>query len=465
MKNNYYDIKLYQDESEYNHLFLLNSIKKEINYVEIYKSMIPKIINEVHPFTIYCAIFDINMLEEEIIILFNHPDFDPSLLTKNHINELVKSERTRTFLYQNIEQLTTTTSLLPIINALKEHKEFTKDITLKLIDNFPQAIWNQLPIDILDEFDLFFNTIEIKNHSKVQKYNIDEATILKRLSFFLKTSSPKKTIEIIQKLIVLLPQLDISTFLIKNKQITELNDFANNNIELLIKNSKGFAFELIEGTNNVEQLKKYSLLLKLRNLAKTKSNVFDYLISQNKEEELKYLITKYLDISKSKDFYFLNNGSTTFVYKVGDYCLKISINKYTNSCPRSFRIIKTIEQIKLLSGIEIEVQKYLKPKPISEQDIYELLLDLVGQNLEVTDPHILNFRPNNFGFIEDLSDCDIDDINKLPIHFIEKPLVIYDKDLIYFKGDLNKRRFNLYQTIDMDDVVKNYTSYIKRKTN
>lgn len=235
------------------------------------------------------------------------------------------------------------------------------------------------------------------------------------------------------------------------------------NIEKIIPNCKEYSIRIIELVNDKEVLKKYSELLKLSKLAKAKNNAIEHLVAQNGQDLVKSLITKYLDLSKNKEFSFLGSGQTTTTFRVGDYSLKVSSYKYTKTCPRNFRIIKTIERIVLKDELEIEIQKYIPAKEISEDDIFELLLDLKNSGLEVTDPLILKFKNNNFGYLEDLADCEVDDINTLPAHFIERPLVIYDKDLIYLKKDKNKKYFS-DSCLNMDDLIDGYKKLYK-KTN
>lgn len=458
------DISEYVNESEYTQFIILNLIKKKEDPISIYKIIIPRLINHLNPNTIYNAIYDIIELKNEIYSLINHDDFKVRLLNMQHINELLKSKSTRQFIFDNISELNPSIDLKIIIGLLEKETELRiKNTILNLQEDVMSIALSALSRNIFTPDELFF-----ENEAQISFFDhtcptISESDINNRLLYLIKNCDSKTDIvAVIDKLISYFPTLDLGYILTKNFKNPTFNEYILANIEKLIPNLKKYTIELLELSDSKRLLSTYKNLLQLRRLAKVRHHVFDNLISQNKEELITSIIDKYLEISKSKEIKFIGRGSTSFAYKIGDFCMKISANKYTNDCPSSYRIIKTIEHIRLNDEIEIEIQKYLPPMSISDQDIYELMIDLIDQGLSVTDPHILNFKTDNFGFLTILSDADIDDINNLPPHFIEKPLVIFDKDLIYLKNDPNKRQFIDGMSLTLEDITDAYIKYKKK---
>lgn len=157
---------------------------------------------------------------------------------------------------------------------------------------------------------------------------------------------------------------------------------------------------------------------------------------------------------KDKNFSYLTSGSTTSVFKVDNSVLKLSLEKYELDINKNLFLIAPTET-KIIYKSErpiliIEVQKHLERthnnQEMKKEDIDNFLKGLDELGYEVRDPRCLNKSFCNFGFLEDYHDANLGEFSShddLPDWFKERPIVLYDVDLVYRKDDPHKKTFRL----------------------
>lgn len=78
---------------------------------------------------------------------------------------------------------------------------------------------------------------------------------------------------------------------------------------------------------------------------------------------------------------------------------------------------------------------------MTEQDIENFLMEANKQGLVITDPLCLSKDNDNFGFLKSYKDATLAGVNsydELPDWFKERPIVLYDIDLVTYKKDQTK---------------------------
>lgn len=199
-----------------------------------------------------------------------------------------------------------------------------------------------------------------------------------------------------------------------------------------------------------DSLSEYRDFLKLYQYQKNRDidRKLTILVNHNKE----LLIT---DFIKGRETSYISSGTTTSVFRVGDQVLKLSLQKHEPNTERdTFLIAPTELQIVYNDDnpiLYIEKQPYLSKthngKRMTDADIGYFLEELDRQGFEVTDPHCINGHFDNFGFLEDYHDANITGFasaDDLPDWFKERPIVLYDVDLVYCKECKKKKTFRPY---------------------
>jgi hypothetical protein len=173
--------------------------------------------------------------------------------------------------------------------------------------------------------------------------------------------------------------------------------------------------------------------------------IFEYGLSK----EIKRCLEMYLDLSQDKTCKLLSSGTTADCYQVGDFVLKLIINKWSREdviCPNLFLIIKNFEEIyirdksnNVVAGIE--VQKYLRRKAnnLSTSTIIKFTKELASLGYCCTD--IYAYRPNeNLRILDTYLDADTKNPENLPDWFKRTPLVLVDRDLVYREDEFKKNK-------------------------
>ena len=152
---------------------------------------------------------------------------------------------------------------------------------------------------------------------------------------------------------------------------------------------------------------------------------------------------KYMELSQSKEYGFVGEGTTCSCYRIGDYVIKLVKTKWSYEdiiCPNLYLIAKNYEEIylrdkdgKVKGGLE--VQKYLTR---SAKDIdpnyfryFDLALDRLGYRR--TDTLTKGSCGENTMLLDTYRDADCSNPEKVPVWFKKYPLVLIDRDRIYPK--------------------------------
>lgn len=248
---------------------------------------------------------------------------------------------------------------------------------------------------------------------------------------------------------------DLAALLLGDKEHRTLNvnEFASD-ADRLFCSSKGYQINIFNnysGYVSKELLKDFERYLNYFGRERcgmdyTLYNVFKYGLW----DELKSYIDKYLSLSKSVDFRFLAEGSTSTCYKIGDFVFKLNRCKWSSEdviCPNLYLILKNLEEhyVRDEAGtvrVGIEVQKYLSKRDIIITPEY---LKWFRQELErlgyyTEDTLIGGSRGDNCMLLDSYMDADHPAPESLPDIFKEVPLVIVDRDMIYSVKSRRKRR-------------------------
>lgn len=157
--------------------------------------------------------------------------------------------------------------------------------------------------------------------------------------------------------------------------------------------------------------------------------------------DLKRYIDKYLSLSSDPSWEFIEKGSTTACYRIGDYAFKISQTKWSYEdiiCPDLYLILRNLEEHfvrdndgKVVAGLE--VQKYLKREAnhLKKEvfDTYNKELNNLGYY--ITDTLINGSCGDNCRLLDSYMDADCSNPEFLPEWFKKTPLVLVDRDRVY----------------------------------
>jgi len=161
-------------------------------------------------------------------------------------------------------------------------------------------------------------------------------------------------------------------------------------------------------------------------------------------DELTTYVDKYLSLSKNVRWGFLDEGTTSTCYQIGDYVFKLINMKWSYEeviCPRLYLILKNLEERyfrnqngHILAGIE--VQKYLSrgSSDVTGKDIKNFENELRSLGYYVKDKLVGGKFGDNCMLLDSYKDADCDDPESLPETFKKKPLVLVDHDLVYKVG-------------------------------
>lgn len=226
----------------------------------------------------------------------------------------------------------------------------------------------------------------------------------------------------------------LSLYLYQNNKIKK---FLLDNFDELLRIEENHKFTFIYNFRYFRQTKKYRCLLDLFNEAIHLSEDQLNLILKRHEENF---IINFID---GKSVKYETVGTCAEVFRVGeDKILKISEKKYEpNSITKHFLICPTEQRIIYDDDgnpeLYIEIQPYLSKehngKPICEEDIINFLNELKKYNIDLTDRTCLALDPRNFGFLRDYHDATLvglDNIEDAPKWWKDRPIVIYDIDLM-----------------------------------
>jgi len=166
-------------------------------------------------------------------------------------------------------------------------------------------------------------------------------------------------------------------------------------------------------------------------------------------KEVKRCVDTYFDLSKDKTYEYINSGSTSDCYRIGDYIFKLIRVKWSYEdiiCPNLYLIIKNFEEIYLRDKYNhvscgLEVQKFLKKSPRELPDIQDHVIwlekALESCGYVYYDRFLSREWGDNIGLLDSYKDADYKNPEELPKVFKKTPIVIIDRDRI-FRTDNNR---------------------------
>lgn len=252
--------------------------------------------------------------------------------------------------------------------------------------------------------------------------------------------------------------LKLKNYILKNYKY-------NNLAELLLTNKKNKEFELdsdelfLTSKNyQFEIYKKYTECISeslykdfryymsmFKNESINGRYSYDYylgnLFSKGLGHDLKEYIDKYLSLSTDTTCEFVERGSTTACYRIGDYAFKISQTKWSYEdviCPNLYLILKNLEEHfirddrgTVVAGLE--VQKYLSKTAnhLKEEVFNNFKKELNRLGYYITDTLINGSCGDNCRLLDSYMDADCINPESLPESFKQTPLVLVDRDRVY----------------------------------
>jgi len=157
--------------------------------------------------------------------------------------------------------------------------------------------------------------------------------------------------------------------------------------------------------------------------------------------DLHKYIDKYLSLSTDTTYEFIEKGSTTACFRIGDYAFKISQSKWSYEdiiCPNLYLILKNLEEhfIRDKNGVVVaglEVQKYLKRSANHlDKEIFDnFKKELNRLGYYITDTLINGSCGDNCKLLDTYMDADCSNPENLPDSFKKNPLVLVDRDRVY----------------------------------
>lgn len=230
----------------------------------------------------------------------------------------------------------------------------------------------------------------------------------------------------------------------ENKYQDILENFYELFFEAESKSKLAFAENVKYITENIKE--KYQEILRIAKDPMVRISLDLILTTIINAHEESYII----DYIKGQDFSYGGTGTIRKVFKVGeDKVLKFSRSLYDkNSIRHHFLLAPTELRVideKDLPTVFIEKQEYLSDsyngKKITEQDIDNFLQEAEKQGIVIKDHLCLSKSTDNFGFLRDYHDASlvgVDSYDELPEWFKERPLVLYDIDLVSYKNGSTK---------------------------
>jgi len=234
---------------------------------------------------------------------------------------------------------------------------------------------------------------------------------------------------------------------LKNKKI-DLNKLIYNNVDILFRAEETKKMRFLEYISD-------ELLLDLDDEYKELLRVYKSLPVIDIDRSISTIINYKKDdilfeLIKNRPVKYLGSGSTTRAFKVGEKVFKVSKMKYFIDMEKDlFLLAPTQTEIiydeKNEPLLIVEIQDYLdkvhNDEPMNSTDINNYMNELENQGYVTTDPRCMGYTDENFGFLKSYKDANCSNPEELPEWFKERPIVMYDIDLVYKKDYPNKKTF------------------------
>lgn len=188
-------------------------------------------------------------------------------------------------------------------------------------------------------------------------------------------------------------------------------------------------------------LKEYTYLLKL-----TKESIYhennpeiNTILANGREDFIK-------DYIGDNSVHLLGEGTTAEAFRIGDdKILKFASKKYNEGTQKEHFLFAPTEELIIKDNkgkiiLHVEKQRFHKKVhngvEINKDDLNNYFNELARFGLEIQDPHCEAHKFDNFGFLDDYHEASLVGINsheELPEWFKERPLVLFDIDMIVKK--------------------------------
>jgi hypothetical protein len=231
----------------------------------------------------------------------------------------------------------------------------------------------------------------------------------------------------------------------RNRIITDINEeMFRMDADTLFKTSKDYKYAIY--LRHKELLSKQLLdeyLKVIKYYLKENDNRLEDIFYYGLGGLLEEWTEKYMDLSSTKEYGFIGEGTTCSCFRIGDYVIKLVKTKWSYEetiCPNLYLIAKNYEEkyIRNYRGIVdcgLEVQKYLSRRADNIDSEYFRYFDLELGRLGYrrTDTLTKGSRGENTMLLDSYRDADTRNPEILPDWFKEYPLVLVDRDRIYRK--------------------------------
>ena len=467
LKNGKVDFVFQCTSYDYNHLIEL--VRKASNRIEIINGFLPKL-KEVLPSFCFAVIYDIpefandayELLDVENItpemisnFLNNSPlglkvlyeNFDyflSSTLDKKYFEEIVKyafSSNNKELLHQLSRCSDLHTRYLFMDYLIRNYPEqidtIYDDIT-KYTTSITYELYEQLTFlpSLMNPDDISKLAVLLLTHNRKNDYRKLKDFILKDYKYNY-IASQLLTDELI---------IDPETHILLKDPNREMKEMEfNKDADSLFITSFDYRFSLyLRHKSNISQELINEFAYHMRYfLGADKNFELESIYSCGLGPLLEEWSEKYMELSKSKEYGYVNGGTTCDCYRIGDYVIKLVQTKWSYEdviCPNLYLIAKNYEEIYLRNkdGIVkggLEVQKYLTRRADKIDYKYfryfDSALDRLGYRR--TDTLTGGTRGDNTMLLDTYLDADCNNPEKLPVWFKKCPLVLVDRDRIYKK--------------------------------
>ncbi len=469
---------------------LIASIRNDKDRVEIIRNMIPEFI-EKSPGFIFKLVYDIPEFMEESFKTFNRKEISTQMLTSMLYNSPVGAR----LVSEKTEELAVIEEYFEIVLKCifdTNNKDLKKKLSMYpnlhirylfmsyLVLHHPEEIKSIYPGDFTDYVTSV--SYESKEQLTFCPKLMDSSDISKLAVYFLIKNREEDFLKLKEFILknyeenYLASELMGSRWIVdpetkkfqRDTKIELKRDAFKKDADNLFKSSIDFRIALYlkhKDKISSEVIKEFEN--KLKYILEAKRDAEDYypiLYNNPTEEELDRVyragcgkqlelwLEKYMDISKSKEYGFINDGSTSSCFRIGDYVIKLVKYKWSYEdviCPNLFLIAKNFEEIYIRGGDDtviggLEVQQYLSR---SAKELDPKLFDTFDRELDRlgyvrTDTLTKGTRGENTMLLDTYMDADYYNPEFLPDWFKKHPLVLVDRDRIYPKGSITHKQLH-----------------------
>ena len=461
------------------------ALKTSNNGIALLNTIIPHIIGKIEGDTILNVIYNMPELEHYTIYLIYQKGNNLKDISHQQISYFLnRSTMWQDFIIKNMN------TILKENKLIKLKTIFTAMVTN---DKLETKMTSNLSGAILRDYAQYLLITDIKKANTYIKGNVNkliyDTIITEDIIPFEEVPTNRNKLADIRELESLLDDLiyhgasdqninAIATIIVNNfaannvasimhdRNYDNFDTFLSKNLDLIIHNTKDTRIIHYAKNNNILDSSledKYNLILQLMASGNHNENkhiyaITDAIMNNNLDTYVSNIFNQFAKNS-NYDLNQIGRGATSTVYRIDDYVIKLGTRRFSFDCPKHYRIAPSQirKQITNENGepvFYVEVQNFYSSEGINRELIYQLLLDLYNDGIEVTDPITLAMYYNNFAFLDSPSQMNNStkekDEDKGYIYlgidikpsnnFIKNPLVIIDTDLMY-PVQVEKKKF------------------------